>query len=346
MSYNLPSIIKRALPAVVSITASKDIDTIQKKQPQLLFPVFERDRDKLNRTLKKITDARLAISGGSGFIVDSEGIVATNMHVITEGRLDYTIATDDCSTYPAILSASDIISDVVFLTIKPPKKKKFPTLPLGDSSKLELGEHVLAIGNALGMFQNTVSFGIVSGLSRTIEAKNELTKENLRGLIQTDAAINPGNSGGPLLNMRGQVVGINVASVFEAENIGFAIPINTIKRDLVSLKKFGYITRPFLGVRYLVVDEHLKNVFRLASAGGAWVTSPHPSQAAVIKGSPADKAGIKKMDIIIALDGKPLTPAFTLQDFLEEAKIGKAVTVRLLRNKKERIVRTTLEKRP
>jgi len=346
MEHTLPSIIKKALGGVVSISALSPIDSVKKKHPQILFPVFENDHAKRNKTLKKILGANLNISGGSGFVVDTSGIVVTNMHVITHDHLEYQITTADEEVYPATLVGTDIIADIAFLKITSEKKKRFTTLKLGNSSKVALGEHVLAIGNALGMFKNTVSFGIVSGLSRNIEAGNEAMRENLRGLIQTDAAINPGNSGGPLINMKGEVVGINAASVFEAENIGFAIPVNTIKRDLESLKKYGEITRPFLGVRYLIIDDHTKDALGLSCNAGVVVTSPHSHQEAVIKESPAHKAGIREGDVITALDGKPLTVAFTLQDFLDTSKIGQKITITLLRGTKERIVSATLEKRP
>jgi len=339
MNTKLPAIIKKTLPAVVSIATSQSVDAIKHKEPELLFPFFEKDRLRTHSALKKISGKNLHISGGSGFIIDGNGLVVTNMHVIVHDHLTYTITLSDDTSFEATLVATDIIADVAFLQIHS-KQKKFPFLQLADSSSLALGDFVLAIGNALGLFKNTISFGIVSGLSRTIEAHSGPLRESLHGLIQTDAAINPGNSGGPLIDMQGCVVGINAASVFEAENIGFAIPINTIKRDLLNIKKFGSIQRPFLGVRYMIVSDSHSNVF-----GYALVASPHPDHDAVVAGSPADRAGIRKGDVIVALDDHQLSTTYTIQDFLENAQIGQKITVHFMRKDRERSVSVLLEKR-
>lgn len=247
-------IIAKALPAVVSIEAYKNLEEIEKKKPQWLFPFSEKDISNVISLRNKIRGGHIHFGGGSGFVVDSSGIVVTNVHVIVRDHLNYEITTYNGRKFPAVLVATDQIHDIAFLKVK--SESRFPALPLGNSLKTTLGQSVLAVGNALGLFRNTVSSGIISGLSRTIEADNESVSENLHGLIQTDAAINPGNSGGPLINMSGEVIGINAASVMQAENIGFAIPINTIKKDLEQVKKYGKIIRPFLGVRYITIDQN------------------------------------------------------------------------------------------
>ena len=169
-------------------------------------------------------------------------------------------------------------------------------MKLGNSIDLELGADVLAIGNALGMFKNTVSRGIISGLSRSIRAATNpmVAAQELRGLIQTDAAINPGNSGGPLVNMDGEAIGINAAIVFGAQNLGFAIPIKYAERDLDDLEQFGRIKRPLLGLRYVNVDENMKDRMKLTVDYGAMVVGQMPHSQAIIPNSPAHKAGLKE----------------------------------------------------
>lgn len=336
-------IIQKVLPAVVSITAYKNIKEIEKKRPQWLFPFFEKDVPAIDALRKKAVGKNIHFGGGSGFIIDSSGIVVTNAHVIVRDHLNYEITASNQDKFPAKLVATDLINDIAFLKIK--ADTKLPFLALGNSSKTVLGQSVLAVGNALGLFQNTVSSGIISGLARSIEANNEVVRENLHGLIQTDAAINPGNSGGPLIDMNGHAIGINAASVMQAENIGFAIPINIIKRDLAQILKNGKVSYPFLGVRYIIIDEKIKELFRLPVGHGVLVASPTIGQDAVIKNSPASKSGIKENDIIVEIDGKPLTTQYTLQDFLESAKIGQRAILKLLRKNKKIELPVILEER-
>ncbi len=273
-------------------------------------------------------------AGGSGFFVDASGIIATNKHVVSEPNAEYAIITNSGEKFKADVLARDPINDVAILKISN-SRKKFPTIKLGDSSKLELGETVIAIGNALGLFSNTVSTGIVSGLSRSIAARLNPKSpiQEMRGLIQTDAAINPGNSGGPLVNIKGETIGINAATVFGAQNIGFALPINEVKRDLKELKKYGRIRRPFLGVRYILVDS------------GALLVSDNPNDEAVISGSPAARAGVKEKDIILECNGEKIRSNKTIQDFLETLEAGDALKLKISRDKKEFEVKLTLAER-
>ena len=336
--------IEKAVPAVVSVSAQEKISDAEKKSPEMLFPLFERDTKKTKHLIKKMSGENLHVSGGSGCIIDKSGIVITNMHVILENHLSYVITMSDETECPAKLITTDVVGDVAFLKIIS-DKKTFPHLLLGDSSQVKLGQYVVAIGNALGMFNNTVSFGIISGLSRSIEARRGKLKEQLHGLLQTDAAINPGNSGGPLVDMNGKVIGINAASVFSAENIGFAIPINTIKRDIESIKKYGEIHRPFLGVRYVVLDPHVAKAFSSPLHEGMMVISPYLRHPAILPNSPAQKAGIKERDVLIAIDGKMLTPSFTLQDALDTYAPGDTIAVRIMRGGREHTLRVTLKSR-
>lgn len=324
-------VIRNSMPAIVSISALKDLNALAKKSSSPLFPVFDKDKKRSKKLSDSIHGDTVHISGGSGFIVDRSGIVVTNIHVIADHKLDWQVITHDGTPYSAKLVGTDYINDVAFLKIDAPASKRFTALALGDSSSVKLGQTVLAIGNVLGLFRNTVSAGIVSGLFRSIEAENEVLTENLHGLIQTDAAINPGNSGGPLINLRGRAIGINSASVTKAENIGFALPINVIKKDIERLKKDGIIRRPFLGVRYIILDQDTQHTFKTPVCNGALVISPTPGQEAVISKSPADKAGVKERDIIIRVNKKLLITHHTLQDALVDVRIGDPVFLTVIR---------------
>ncbi len=334
--------IKQVLPAVISITMTKKLQLMQPYQNPFGMGVMP-------NPLKK----KVKLGGGSGFIVDKTGIVLTNRHVIEDPLAEYLVVLQNGETIKPEILAKDPIHDIAVLKIKLPKGiKGLPVIKLGDSSKVDLGEDVIAIGNALGLFANTVSTGVVSGLSREIKAQSgvSLEKTKLRGLIQTDAAINPGNSGGPLINLNGQAIGINAAMVFGAENIGFALPINNAKKDLVDLKKYGYIRQPFLGVRYMMINEMLKKQFGLPVNCGALVVA-EPSitigvKQAIVPGSPAHKAGLKESDIILEANNKKIDSKLSVTDVLQDCKIGQKVPLKVLRKGKHRTLQITLaEKR-
>jgi serine protease Do len=306
---NTVKIVKKILPAVVSVVELEHF--------------------------KKAGGLPVEISGGSGFIASRDGLVLTNRHVVADAKADYAVILMDGEKLSAKVLSRDPVNDVAILKIEA-RNKNLPVIPLGDSSQLELGESVIAAGNALGTFKNSVSLGIISGLSRSVAARDLKKKvEELRGLIQTDAAVNPGNSGGPLVNSKGYAVGINVAMVSGAENISFAIPINTAKRDLIELKKYGRIRRPFLGVRYLILDDYLKEKAGLPVAYGALVIREHPREAAVIAGSPAARAGIKEKDIILEINSKRIDADYTIQDFLDNSAVGEAAKLTILRGRKK-----------
>ena len=218
---------------------------------------------------------------------------------------------------------------------------------MADSDIIEIGEEVIAVGNALGEFTDTLSSGIVSGLSRYITAFGGIDNQaqNLRGLIQTDAAINPGNSGGPLVNMDGQVIGINTAVIMGAQNIGFAIPINYAKKDLVEIKKFGKILVPFLGIKYVLLSKEMAKANKLLSENGAIVVRESLGEPPVIKGSSADKAGIKEFDILLALNGEKITLENPLSHILQECKINSEIELKILRDNKEINLKIKLEEK-
>ncbi|MDA1335123.1 MAG: trypsin-like peptidase domain-containing protein [bacterium] len=330
--------VEKILPSVVSIIISKHADAVAQTLP---FPGMNTD------TLPKDEKGNIKIGGGSGFIISRDGLVLTNKHVIADRDADYTIFDQDGSRSGVQVLARDPIHDVAILKMDPPKR--FAVAPLGTGEGLRLGQTVIAIGNALGEFQSSVSTGVVSGLSRMISAVSDMSghQERLRGLIQTDAAINPGNSGGPLMDIHGRVIGINSAVVFGAQNIGFAIPIEKAKRDLDDIKEHGHIRRPFLGIRYILVNKALQQHFSLPVDYGALIVKEEmPGDHAVVPGSPADKAGLKDGDLVLACNQKAITEKNSLEDILENTFPGDGVSLTFLRGNTKDTVKLTLEERP
>lgn len=328
-------IVKKVLPSVVSINVSKYLDVFESPFRPSSFS-FEEFLD-IPKKRKKIK-----ISGGSGFIVGQNGLILTNRHVVADPNAEYIIVSNENKKYKAEILAKDPINDIAILKIK---EKKLPVLKLGNSSNLKLGQTVIAIGNTLGMFQNTVSVGVISGLSREIKAATTFEGKiiKLRGLIQTDAAINPGNSGGPLIDINGKVIGINSAMVLSAENIGFSLPSNTAKKDLEELKKYGRIRFPFLGIRYISLNKEIRKKHNLPVNWGALVISESfPESQAVISESPAQKAGLKELDIILEIEKEKISSKNSLEDILQRFKVGDKINLKILRKKKKRFFKIIL----
>ncbi|MBZ9572056.1 trypsin-like peptidase domain-containing protein [Patescibacteria group bacterium] len=327
---------KKVCPAVITIIISKDLPKIESFY---LFP-FGNQRFIIPR-VEKGKKERTKIGGGSGFIVSPDGYVITCSHVVGDPEADYTVIVGPTKKYSAKILAKDPLVDVAVLKIN---AKNLSHLELGDSKKIELGETVIAVGNPLGEFEDTISAGIVSGLSRKITAYGRIPFKatSLRGLIQTDAAINPGNSGGPLVNMEGEVIGINTVMVMGAQNIGFAIPINYAKRSLDEVMKYGKIKRPFLGVRYFILNKVIAKTNKLPVDYGALIVRESLGESPVIKGSAADRAGLKEYDIILECDGKKISEENTLADILQQHEIGDEVSLKILREGKEIILKIKL----
>lgn len=326
--------IKKVMPAVVSIVISKSLEDLEKEIPPEMMPFMPDGHPHLNIPQEEIdSHGMVKIGGGSGFIVGKNGIILTNKHVVADPKAEYTVITSNNGKFKGTILSRDPVDDIAILKIE---ADNLPIVKLGESTNLELGTSVLAIGNALGMFKNTVSAGIISGLSRSIRAATApmVAPQELRGLIQTDAAINPGNSGGPLVNLDGEAIGINSAIVFGAQNLGFTIPINYAKRDLADLKKFGHIKRPLLGLRYINVDENMKDRMKLTVDYGAMVVGQKPHNEAIIPGSPADKAGLREKDIVLECDGLKIDAERTIQDILEEKEVGGIMALKVLRGAK------------
>ena len=338
--------VKRVSPAVVSIIVTKDLPVLEQ---YYINPFDGFGNDFFNQFFsipqyrQKGTEKK-EVGGGTGFIISFDGLILTNRHVVQDEKAEYTVLTNDEKKYPAKVLARDPVLDLAILKIE---KAGLPTVVLGDSDKLELAQTVIAIGNALGEFRNTVSVGVVSGLARQVTASSAGgEREVLRNVIQTDAAINPGNSGGPLLNLKGEVIGVNVAMVSGAQSIGFAIPINQAKSAIESVKKEGRIVTPYIGVRYILINETIKKKNNLAFDYGALVSRGDTrEELAVIPGSPADKAGIVENDIILEIDGQKITQNNDLSSVIRNKKVGDEVTLKILHRGQEKIVKVKLEER-
>lgn len=277
---------------------------------------------------------------GSGFIVSNDGLIITNKHVVSD-QAKYQIITMDDKKYDVQKIYRDPLNDVAILKVDPGQNAGISLKPvnLGDSSNLQVGQFVIAIGTALGEFRNTVTTGVISGLGRGITAGDQFQgfTENLDNVIQTDAAINPGNSGGPLLNSSGEAIGVNTAVSTAGQNIGFALPINVIKESLDNFNKNGKFNRPFLGVSYRVLDKQVAILNNVPQ--GAVVESVVPS-------SPAEASGIKAGDIILKIDGKQITKDSDLSSEISGKKVGDPVTLQVWRDGKTIIVTANLGSAP
>ena len=284
-------------------------------------------------------------------------MVLTNKHVVLDEEADYTVLTNDGRRFPAKVLARDPVQDLSLLKIEEEKivdeeggflQKSFPIVKLGDSDNLQIGQTVIAIGNVLGEFCNTVSVGVISGLSRTITASSGNLVETLEDVIQTDAAINKGNSGGPLLNLKGEVMGINTATVLDAQSIGFAIPINKAKKDIEQVKAFGKIVFPYLGVYYCIINEEYQEGYELSVGYGAWIGRDRYCQEyekAVAPGTAAEKAGLQKNDIILEFNGEKITTENSLAEIIMKYNPGDIITLKILRDNKEKDIKATLDER-
>jgi len=345
------SAVEKVSPAVVSIIVSKDLPVIEQYYQSPFGSDFFRQffGDDFSdffgfsapRYRQKGTEKR-EIGGGTGFLISADGYVATNEHVVLDEEAEYTVLMNDETKHEAKVLARDPITDLAILKIK---GSNFPFVELGDSSILKAGQSVIAIGNALGEFRNTVSTGVISGLARSVIAGGYgIGSEQLVGVIQTDASINVGNSGGPLLNLAGQVIGINTAMAAGAENIGFAIPINEVKNTINNVKEHGRIIRPWLGVRYVQINKAIAEANKLdVDYGALIVRGEERTDLAVIPGSPADKAGLEENDIISELNNKKIDSKNPLAKAIAKFKPGDEITLKVLHKVEEKEVKVKLE---
>lgn len=288
-------------------------------------------------------------ASGTGVIISTEGVIVTNKHVVSEGTDTVKVTLSDGTVLDAEVVARDSRNDIAFIKISDKKDKTLKAAVLGDSSQLKVGEKVVAIGNALGEFQNTVTSGIVSGFGRNITAGDGSGSEELTNLIQTDTAINQGNSGGPLVNLSGEVIGINTAitSSDTGQSLGFAIPVNDIKAQITSVLEKGKIERPYLGVRYRVVNERFAYVYNLDVEEGAYIPPSEPGEAeSIISGSPAEKAGLKEKDIIMKINDDAINESNSLAAIIGKYKIGDVVKLEVRRGNDTITLEATLEVSP
>jgi serine protease Do len=306
--------VKKVSPAVVSITTKTQATTF------------------FGQTVEQEGD-------GTGFIITSDGLIVTNKHVVGDEKSTYTVFTSDGKTYDATVKARDPFNDLAILKIE---ATGLPVVELGDSDALEVGQWVTAIGNALGQFNNSVSVGVVSAKNRKLDTG--AGSAELTGLVQTDAAINPGNSGGPLVNLKGQVIGINTAiasTTGSSIGIGFAIPVNSVKKAIESVRKTGKIERPMLGVRYINITAAVQKQLDLKVDHGALVAGDVQSPG-LVAGGPADQAGVQERDIILEINGERLDEDHPLSNLLVKYSPGDTITLRVMRKDKEQDISVKL----
>lgn len=334
-------LVEQNTPGVVSIVISKDVPKVRSYfNSPFGLPFFSPfgSQEQSTETEKQ------RIGSGSGFFVSSDGLIVTNKHVVADEQAEYTVILGDKSEHPAKVLARDPSNDIAVIKIE---GENFPVLTLGDSDTIRVGETIIAIGNPLGEFENSVSRGIVSGLKRSLEASSGMgDSERLSNIIQVDAAINPGNSGGPLFSLEGVVVGVNVAMAQGAENIGFALPVNQVKRIVEQVRTTGRLSFPYLGVRSITLNDTLQKKTGLPFNYGALVVRGDTiTDFAVIPGSPADKAGIVENDILLEINGEKIDEAHGLISFMGQYAVGDEVTVKVWHKGETKDIKVKLEER-
>jgi serine protease Do len=292
-------------------------------------------------------------SAGTGMILTSSGLIMTNRHVVPAGTTDVSVTLSDGTVFnnvKVVGRTNDNSSlDVAFLQIQDTKGKKLTPVSLGDSSKVNVGDPVVAIGNALGQFQNTVTSGIISGHGRSVQASDSTgsSSENLSDLFQTDAAINEGNSGGPLVDLGGNVIGMNTAVASDSQNIGFAIPINDLTGLINSVEQSGKLQQPYLGVVYVPITNDVKETFNLTVDQGAYIPKEiQIGEQTIIPGGPADKAGVKPGDVITKIEGKAVNQTTSITSLIDKHKVGDKVTLTIVRGSKTLTLDVTLGSAP
>ncbi len=292
-------------------------------------------------------------SAGTGVIISSDGVIITNRHVVPAGTTSVSVTLSNGTKLDNVSvigkTADGDSLDVAFLKIKDAKGEKLKAAKIGDSSKMQVGDKVIAIGNALGQFQNTVTAGIISGYGRSVEAGDATgnSSETLQDLFQTDAAINEGNSGGPLVNISSEVIAINTAIAGgQAQNIGFAIPVGDLQGLIKSVLTKGKLERPYLGVHYVNLTDDLAYQNNLTVKRGAYIIPSSNGQSSIIAGSPAAKANLKDKDIIIKIDNDSIDENHSLVALINKHSVGDEVTLTIVRDGKQQTIKTRLEASP
>ncbi|MBP7774788.1 trypsin-like peptidase domain-containing protein [Candidatus Woesebacteria bacterium] len=322
-ALSVADVAEKTSSSVVTVAIKKQQPVVQ--IPSILSPFFNSDPT-MNQTEEIQRDI------GTGFVIDSSGLVVTNKHVVLDTTATYTVIGTDETEYQVTKVYRDPVNDLAILKIE---GAKIPALQLGDSGKIRVGETVIAIGTALGEFRHTVTTGVISGIGRSITAGTGFSQfEELENVIQTDAAINPGNSGGPLINARGEVIGVSVAVTANAQNIGFALPINIVKDSLDNFNKTGQFERPLLGVRYQMITEQAALANEVPQ--GAYVV-------AVVEGSTAAEIGLQNGDIVTKLDGVAIQGKDTLAKLMSKKKVGDSLNITYWRDREEKTIAVKLK---
>ncbi len=349
---------KEVSPSVVSIVVTKNLPTYYNDPFDLFFndpfsgdPFGNPNRRSIPQQDQPETQKR-KVGGGSGFIITQDGLVLTNKHVVDDTQADYTVITKDGTEYKAEVVTKDPLNDMALIRMNTKDGKNVTGMPVvkfvSRIDSVRVGQMAVAIGNALAEFDNTVTVGVISAKGREITASGGYGTESevLKGLLQTDASINPGNSGGPLVNLSGEVVGMNTAIASNAQGIGFAIPLDEelITKLLSQIQKYGRIVRPFLGVRYTMITPELNKQYNLGTDSGAWIKAEQDLPS-VVAGTPAAKAGLKGGDIVVKINGKKIDTKYTLQDAIAEMSPNDVATLTVLRDGKEQEIKVTLEER-
>ncbi len=346
--------VKRASPAVVSIVITKDFVTRRQMMDGSPFDDFFNFSFPFGTSPFPVTPTprsdvqnppqpqRQEIGGGTGFLISSDGLILTNKHVVSDEEAQYTVITNDGKEHAATVVGRDPTNDLAVVKIE---GHEYATLTLGDSNGLVIGQTVIAIGNSLSQYRNTVTKGVVSGIGRRVVAGDATgSSEVIEEAIQTDAAINPGNSGGPLLDLKGHVIGINSAVNQGGQLIGFAIPSNTAQPVVESVKKNGRIVRPWLGVRYVILNARIAKENNFPVSKGALVLrGEQRTDVPVIPGSPADKAGVQENDIIVSVNGTSIDDNHTLAREVQKYQPGDTIELKVLRKGSDKILKVKLE---
>lgn len=347
--------IEKISPAVVSIVITKDLQIIKTNpflfdDPFFFLDPFSNDPFAALKEKGEVQMEKRAVGGGTGFIFTEDGLIITNKHVVQDKNAEYTVVLNNGAEYPAEVVDRDAINDIAVVRLLPDKDGKkpsnLPVVTFGDSKKIKVGQKVIAIGNALSEFSNTVTVGVISAKERSIVASDNYGRgENLTGLLQTDAAINSGNSGGPLVNLAGEVIGVNTAVAYGANGVSFAIPINDVTGIIESVKKSGRIVRPILGVRYIQLDEKVAKEYKIegVTEGSLLIGNSLNKEFAVIPDGPAHNAGLKENDIIIEINGQKITKDYSLRDVVLKYSIGETIDVVFLRDGEKKQTKLKLE---
>jgi len=337
------SVAEQVSPSVVSIIVTKKLSNYYNRTGQM--SPFEEFFFFGSPFYPEEYSESQQVSGGTGFIITTDGMIVTNRHVVQYEDAEYTIILSDGKQYDARVLARDDINDIAIIKIQ---ADNLPVLDMGDSDQIKIGQTVIAIGNTLGEYQNTVTKGVISGINRRVVAGVSYgNSEVIDEAIQTDAAINPGNSGGPLLDLFGKAIGVNTAVSSEGQLIGFAIPINSVKRIVESVRENGRIVRPFIGVRYILLNSEIAKANNIENIdyGALIIRGETRTDLAVMPGSPADKAGIMENDIILEVNGEKINDKNNLAKIISKYKPGEKILLKIYHKAQEKEVSLVLEER-